>query len=175
MAPDIIPIVVPRIDWPTFLKGCQDGLGYSPVGPIDSSPRQLSDAAKFVVVAATLQDRQITQALPALRNSLDLLNHLAYSFLVYADDETLKQTLERTDLKISMTQSVDGERIAIVSGNLKQFFTATLTCCQERQPFNLRVLFDKFVLFFEAAGLGELWHETRKRTLPDRTFLLEHK
>ncbi len=94
---------------------------------------------------------------------------------MYADDETTKQIMERTDLKVSMTSSIDGERISIVSGSLKAWFTATLTCCTDRQPYNLRVLFDKVVVFFEKLGLSELWCKNRKRTLPDQTFLLEYK
>ena len=114
-------------------------------------------------------------ALTALRGSLDLLKHLQFVFTVYADEETILQIMERTELEVTMTEAVDNERIAVVSGNLRQWYAATLTCCQERQPYNLRILFDKFVVFYERLGLAELWSTTRKRTLPDRTFLLEHK
>jgi hypothetical protein len=175
MVPDIIPFMIPRVEWASLLKTAQDALGYSPVKALDACPRTLSESAKFLVVAASFQDRDLKDALTALRDSLDLLAHLHFAFLVYADDETVKQVMERTDLKITMTNSVDGERIAIASGNLKQWYTATLTCCTERQPYNLRVLFDKVVLFFEKAGLAELWHGSKKRALPDRTFLLEYK
>jgi hypothetical protein len=175
MAPDIIPIVVPRIDWTTFLKTAQDALGYSPVKAVDHCSRPLSDYGKFLVVAASFQDRNLVDALGALRDANDLLNHLAFVFNVYADAETILLIMERTRLRVTMTPTVDGERIAIVSGNLQDWHQATIICCADRQPFNLRLLFDKVVLFFESLGLGELWHATRKKSLPDRTFLLEPK
>lgn len=175
MSPEITPIVIPHVDWGTFLRVTGDALGYQPNRVADSAPRPLTDAAKFVVVLSSFQDRQTSSATAALRGSIDLLNHLSYSFAVYADDETVKQVMERTDLKVTMTEAVDRERIAIVSGNLKQWYCATLTCCTDRQPFNLRLLFDKAVMFFETIGLGELWHDCRKKTLPDRTFLLEQR
>lgn len=175
MDPNLVPIIIPRVDWATFLGVAGEALGYQPARVADSNPRPLSDAAKFVVVLSSFQDRTISNAISALHGSLDLLNHLSYSFAVYADDETMKQVMERTDLKVAMTEAVNKERIAVVSGSLKAWYCATLTCCQERQPYNLRLLFDKAVMFFEGNGLAELWHDTRKRTLPDRTFLLEHK
>jgi len=174
MSPEITPIVIPLIDWQTFLRVSGEALGYQPNRVADSAPRPLQDAARFVVVLSSFQDRSISSVPAALKGSIDLLNHLSYSFAVYADDETLKQVMERTDLKVTMTESVDRERIAIVSGSLKNWYCATLTACQERQPFNLRLLFDKAMVFFESIGFGELWHDCRKRTLPDRTFLLEH-
>jgi hypothetical protein len=175
MAPDLIPIVLPSVNWPDFIKSATDALGYAPNRAADSSPRPLTDYAKFLITAASFQDRRVVNALDALRDSNDLLSHLAFVFNVYADQETILQIMERTRLSVTMTPAVDGERIAIVSGNLQDWYNATIICCTERQPYNLRILFDKFVLFFEKLGLGELWHSTRKRMLPDRTFLLEQK
>lgn len=175
MVPDLVPIVVPVINWNEFLKVANDALGYSPVRIVDSCPRQLSDPARFVAVAASFQDRNVTNVVESLRDSLDLIQHLQFVFCVYSDTETMIQIRARTDLKITVTEAVDGERIAIVSGNLKEWYNATLVCCQQRQPFNLRVLFDRFVLFFEQAGLGDIWWTHKKRSLPDHTFLLEHK
>lgn len=167
--------MVPAINWSEFLRVTNEVLGYSPVRIVDSCPRQLSDHARFVAVAASFQDRGITNAIESLRDSLDLIQHLQFVFCVYADTETFIQIRARTDLKITVTDAMDGERIAIVSGNLKEWYEATLVCCQERQPYNLRILFDKFVLIFDKLGLGDIWHTTRKRSLPDHTFLLEQK
>ena len=174
-APDVIPIVLPSISLTPFLKIATDATGHCPNRGIDSSPREFSDAAKFIAVLAEFQDRRANQPLAALRSAGSLLNHLHYAFGVYADSETIFQIKERTDLSITATETVDGERIALVSGTLKQWRDATIECCDERQPFNLRVLFDKVVLIFEKFGLGELWDTLRKRQLPDHTFLLEDK
>jgi hypothetical protein len=174
-APDVIPIVVPNINLPQFLKLATDATGHCPNRGVDSSPRTFSDYGKFIAILAEFQDRRANQPLTVLRDAGSLLHHLSYSFGVYADTETIFQIKERTDLHIVSTESLDGERIVLVSGTLREWRDATIECCQERQPFNLRLLFDKVVLLFDKFGLGELWDTLRKRPLADHTFLLEDK
>lgn len=174
MVPDLIPFMTPSINWGSFLKGASDATGRSIVRGVDASPRELSDPAKFLAVLSAFQDGN-EKPLDAIRNSASIQAALHYGFLVYADEETVFQIMERTELMVTSTSCLDGERICVVTGNLKQWVQATKECCAEHQPFNLRLLFDKVILLFDRFGLGELWHDTRRRTLPDKTFLLEQK
>ncbi len=175
MVPRIQPAIIPRIDETLIVKTATELLGYSPTKALDSHPRPLSEGARLLVILASFQDGKLENALEPLRGRIDLLNHLQYSFIVYADDETVQQIMERTDLSVSMTESLSKDRAAFVSGTLKEWYMATLTCCQKSQPYNLRVLFDVTMLMFEKLGFSEIWHGVRKSSLPDKTFYLEHK
>jgi hypothetical protein len=175
MIPQIKPIGGTQICWDVFLQACTDSLGYSPIRGVDSLARELSDPAKLLASLAAFHNKQNVKApLAAIRNAGSLLRHLSYAFLVYCDEHLISDIRERSLLNVTSTVAADGERVAYVSGSLFDFHTATLECCTEDSPFDIRYLFDAFVLYFESIGLGDIWHDQRKKTLKDKTFLLEY-
>ena len=176
MTPNIIPIGGTHVSWDAFLKGCNEALGYSPIRGVDNIKRELSDPAKLLASLSAFHNRlKIDNPIAALRECGSLLRHLSYMFLVYCDEELILDIRERTQLNVTSSEAADGERVAVVSGSLFDFKAATVECCTADAPFDLRYLFDVFILFFESVGLGEVWHDQRKKPLKDKTFLLEYK
>lgn len=176
MLPSILPLGGSSIEWDTFLKACQQALGYNPLKGVDNTRRELSDPAKFIAALAAFHDRQKSNnPIGAIRDATTLLRHLSYTFIIHCDEELISLIRERTDLTITSTETPNGTRVAVVTGTLQQYRAGTLECCVPEAPFNLRYLFDGFVLYFERLGLEEVWSDTRKKALEDKTFLLEYK
>lgn len=172
----LIPLTTSTPDWATFLKVAQEGTGYNPLRGVDSLGRELSDPAKFIAALSAFQDRsELERPIAAIRESRSVQRHLFYQFLLIADADTVREALERTDINITSAPSTNGLEIALMSGTLQQWRDATLECCTQTAPYNLRFAFDGVVIHFERLGLQDLWHDWRKRALPDQTFLIEHK
>lgn len=175
MVPELYPLTVSAVNLPAFIKYSTEVKGFATNRVADASKRTLSDPAKFLVILKSIQDPGLRDALAGLRDSVDLMPALHYSFMVVADQATLYDVATRSPVHIISSPAVDGECFAVVAGNLQEWFLGTLACCSDDKPYNVRFLFDRVVQFFESIGLGELWYEYRKKTLPDQTFLLEHK
>lgn len=176
MTPQIKPFICPQIDFNIFLRSCNEALGYSPMRCVDSCSRELSESARLLASLAAMHDRlDMADPIKSIRDAGSLLRHLSYSFLVYGASELISGIREKTQLNITSTQAPDGERVAVVSGSLFDFRTAVLECCIPESSFDIRYLFDCFMLYFEHIGLGDLWYDRRKKAHPDKTFLLEYK
>jgi hypothetical protein len=176
MIPQIKFIGGTQIDWNLFLQSCNEALGYSPIRGVDSLNRELSDPGKLLASLSAFHDRlKIGDPLAAIRDCGSLLRHLSYMFLVYCDKELILNIRERTQLNVTSSEAAGDGYVVIVSGSLFDYRTATLECCTVDAPFDLRYLFDGFILYFDSLGLSEIWHEYRKRPLKDKTFLLEYK
>lgn len=172
MIPDIIPIIQPAINWHTFLHGTVAVTGESPTRLVDSYPGYLSDPARFLAAISNFNHPELHKdVLAAIRDSRSLLGHLSYSFLVAADCEIICEIAQRNVGLIVTSKN----EVAIMSGSLTDWRAASLEFCISESDFNIRLLFDKVVLHFEHIGLGDLWHGWRKKSMPDQTFLLEHR
>lgn len=165
-----------QIDWNIFLNACIEALDVSPLKGVDSSSREFSEPAKLLASLSAFHSRLDSQdPIKAIRDAGSLLKHLSYMFLVYCDQGLISDIREKTQLNVTSTTAPDGARVAVVSGNLFDYRTAVLECCVPESSFDIRYLFDCFMLFFEHIGLGDLWYDRRKKSHPDKTFLLEYK
>lgn len=149
----------PRIDFGNLFLIASQTLGRKINGEIDSSPRTLSDPEKFIVAL---------ESFSGCPTGADFFLH--YVFICYADKDTAIKVREWTKLDVLSQSAIDGGIIFLLGGCLYEWKRAALECCSVEASFNLRLLFDKIVLLFERE---DLWFNLRKKTLPDRTFLLE--
>lgn len=176
MIPQVQAIGGTEIAWEGFLKACVDTLGYSPIRGVDAIKRELSEPAKFVAALSAFHDKlNANDPIKSIRSAGSLLKHLSYTFMVLADDQLILDIRERTELTLTSASTMVGCRLILISGNLKQFLDATVECCSPDVSIDIRYLFDFIVLHFDRIGLGELWYEYRRKSVKDKTFLLEHK
>ena len=89
MQPDAVLIQEPAVDFTTFLGLSHQMLGYSPARAADASPRELTDAERFLSCLAALRDPEAPAGLTA-----NLLAHVSFSVLVAADERDLLDILE---------------------------------------------------------------------------------
>lgn len=175
MIPQIKPIGRTEIDFSIFLQATNEALGCNILKGVDGCSRQFSEPAKFLASLSAFHKRLDSQdPIKAVRNAGSLLRHVTYIFLIYCDQDLISDIRERTQLNVTSTTAPDGEWVAVISGNLFDFRTAVLECCVPESSFDIRYLFDIIILYFESVGLGDLWFGFRKKTSPDKTFLLEH-
>jgi hypothetical protein len=170
MLPQLILLSTPKVNLTAWVKACDQALGISVLRGVDSHTRKFSEDARFI--AALSEDGD---PLKALREAVHELNHLHYSFMVLGELELIAEISGKSNLKVSSYPAIDGSRLAIISGSLFDFYTATLEFCADKATFNLRHLFDQILLHFDKLGLSEVWYEKRRKSLPDKTFLPEDK
>ena len=78
MPVETLLIISPAIDFTTLLGLAHDALGYDIASVADASPRELSDAEKFLVCLAALKDE-------SAEITFNLLSHVSFSVLVIAE------------------------------------------------------------------------------------------
>lgn len=156
-------ITRPKIDFNNLFLATSQALGRSITKEIDSISRELPDGEKLIL------------ALDSFSKATNELFFLHYTFLCYCDKETAYRVREWTKLDVASQTSLDGEIIFFATGSLETWRQAIEACCSEKSDFNLRLLFDKILLIFEKEGLSSVWATKRKRTLRDKTFLIEDK
>lgn len=177
MIPEIKLISKPDIDMSQFLHLTATAIGYDPARAIDNTSRLMSDTEKFISALSCFHNEEnINRPVgETISDSASICSHLNYSMLFVADRETIFKSMERSGLQHTVADGLTGAQLAFVSGSLQQWKTATLECCNDTASYNLRLLFDKVMLMFESIGLKLVWNNIRKKSMKDKTFILEHK
>jgi hypothetical protein len=164
---DVIPIARTQVDWHILLSAAKQLLGRSLASGLDARKQQVGDAASYLVALAELE-REGVDVTSVLREAGSLLRNIHYSFLVTGVN--LYWIATTSSLKVTGT-----ERCAIVSGNLEEWRTAIVNGCTDRSSLEVRMFYDKCLLHFERDGLGQVWNNFAKSTMPDDSFKLEVK
>jgi hypothetical protein len=158
----------PNIELDAFAAAGKQVLGRSLTDPLSKSRRQYSVVAKFLAVLALFHNPTAPEPLEALRTSQSLLSHLHYTYLVKCSYDTIVKAMERTDLRITLS---DGD-LYVVSGTVSELRHACLECCVESAPKELRYLFDCIITHLESEGLTPVFSDIKKQPGKDGTFLL---
>lgn len=165
----------PKIDLEFFFKASNKVLGRTVTKAIDRTMIPQTESAKFISALAEFDDENLKsdKATYNVQTAEHELFFLHYVLICIADEETYIKTREWTKLDVTSQRCFDSEIIFLLGGCLHEWKRATRECCSIEAPFHLRLLFDKIILLFEKEGLGNVWFDLRKKTLPDQTFLLE--
>ena len=166
----IVPLAYTYPDWATFIKVCQDHLGYSPTRGLDNQGMQPKDPASFL--ACLTMDNQPLDNLRHGFNKNYTFRHVMFSFLAVLDKRGLDALYYNTDLEIFDRFYDDGECIVIISGNMAQWYQAILRGCREVSPKAIRQIMNQCFNFFRQTGYRELWTSFSERELEDGTFIL---
>lgn len=158
----------PDLDLALLTTAGKQVLGRSLTDPLSKSRRTYSEPAKFLAVLSLFHDKTATDPLEALRTSQSLLSHLQYTYIVACQYDTIVQAMERTDLRITLS---DGN-LYIMSGTVSQLRHACLECCVESAPKELRFLFDSIIVHLEGEGLTPVFSDIKKQNAKDGTFYL---
>lgn len=171
MTPDAILIQQPAIDFGHFLSISNDALGYSPAAASDASPRQQSDAERFLSCLAAMQDEKAAAGMVPT-----LLNHVSFSALIVADERDLLGIIQAGGgIPFVHSETVRrGVLIAVMTGTLSQWRDAVKTGTNPANDQNIRACYSKLLTLFEQSGLN-VWQDFHHKTTPDRLLYLEHK
>jgi hypothetical protein len=166
---ELVPIVIPQIDWSKLLGIANQVLGASISSSFDAAKIPTGPRA-FVV---SMNDLNLTT--PALDIDVAALRHLSYTFLAVVLEGTYLAIVEEASLLV-FTSSVTtrpGIRVVIVSGNLLDWKEAVACCSGSSNP-DVKEFGVKAQKFFESVGLGDIWKHYFRITQPDRTLKLVH-
>jgi hypothetical protein len=166
-------ITIPRLDWDNYLKDVAELTGHSPTSSIDSSIIKLKGMAKYIISLGEFKGDLDPNS--ALRTS-PLLAHLFFSFRIDSASSTMFKILEITDLSVtSATRKKPKGRVAIVSGNLKQWKDAVTTALSSKHSPDILWIFNECHQTFCQLGLTAVWGDYRKIPVTGTTYLLEYK
>ena len=169
----VTPIIVPLIDWDTFLKDVLDSTGHSPVRSIDESGQKLAPCAKFLASLQEFRENRTANPIDVLRNANVTLNHLAFSFLVKGSSVMILKTLEMTTLH-GISAKANKGRVVLLSGTLGEWKLATVELCNAQRA-DLRWLGKTFLEFFFQFGLKNIFANFDSKIRSDGSLLLTYK
>lgn len=167
---DVIPIVIPQLNWDYFLLKCRNMLGKNVSDSIDSGLVK-KDVLGFLVSLAEAKDCK-APVITITNNPGHILQHTSYSFLAEVTHEVMLQIAEINQIYYLIIPTGKHVQLCLMSGTLEQWYGAVLNSCSDLVSQEIRLLFDKILIFFEQMGLGAIWLRHKKVTLPDKTFKL---
>ncbi len=125
----------------------------------------------------TLDDYLDTLSVLGNTNNLrdrSVLRHLGFSFLLVAADDTIRESLERTDLHHIVFDTIRrGFSGVILSGTVAQFKDAITECCDSNSTTDIRELYNEIYLALQSSGLRRIWTDTTTKKIVDGTFLIK--
>jgi hypothetical protein len=153
----------------------------TPSGALAQGPVKFTEAAEFLLFAAAIYlDDHLDDPLKILRTlPRECMDVLSYTFVIACSDDTLRDLREKTRAHYSVCEAHKGFCI-LGTGPLSVWYDAlVINLTHQETPLwgdkETRILFDKMLLLLEKEGLRNLFDGGRKKALPDKTFLLEHK
>ena len=171
MNPEVLLVTTPAVNFRAFLGACLHVLGYTPARAADASPRDLSEAEKFLSCLAAIRDQQAPAALAP-----NLLAHVSFSIFLVADERDLLDILERCAGMPFVTAETlaRGVLATVITGTLAQWRDAVAAGSSREVEPSARAGFNKVYGLFCGVGLN-VWGDYRAREAPDCTLLLEYK
>ncbi len=181
MTPEIVVVARTKVDWLILRKGISQVIGLQPSSIIAQSPVKFSEAAEHLLFVAYLV-LDITDEDPhkvLLTLPRECMEFLHYSFLIICDNMVVDDLKEKTRIHYTITDVGRGHCV-LGTGSLSVWYDAiVLNLTHPRMSYksmgDTRAFFNKLLLFFEKEGLYALFSSYTKKSLSDKTFLLEHQ
>ncbi len=161
-------VAMTQVNWSSFLT-CAAAVRRSPMREIDARGFPPNTPASYIAALGELESPGRTPEQVLVQCS-HLLRHVSASFFAVCDRDTFLRLAVTTELKLC-----GDERGFVVSGNLEEWREAVVGATTGREPFEMRLLMDKFVYAFDCAGLSPIFCLWQKTAMPDQTFRLELK
>lgn len=165
---DFILISSSKVDFDVYLRAAYQALGRSVTRSLDRAHIAPEGLSAFLATVAEFKSPGADPLEAVRMNKFNIARHIHFSFLVASNETTL--TLLSNDLSITASGP-----FAVVSGPLNQWINAIIGCLTEEESKATRILAYKFLVFFEKQGLSEFWGLWQRKSLADRTVILEPK
>lgn len=167
----VIPIFRTSVDWQTLTSLASQELRRPVAGSVDraklspKSPVALISVLESIArgVNSSIEDR-VRFAIPST------LDHLHFGFLITERENVLNQIMALTSRSLSLT--LNGH-LAIISGTLKEWRSVVVLGLSHNVSEEVRIIFGEIFFYFEGVGLRDLWSEYSKKSVEDRSFILE--
>ena len=172
----IWPLAITQVNWPVFIKTCQDVLDYSPTRGLDNSG--IKPDAPCAFLACIGIDNDPLNQLRFGHITGKGWKHIHASFIAVISLKTLSQISNLSDLTVTIKKTDDnGDYLIIVSGDIRQWRDTVIKGCRlhDKQHKQLRELMNYCLVYFQESGFREVWHDCEKIGLEDGTFVVRMK
>lgn len=163
---NIYPIAMSTVNWPLFIKQCQEHFNYSPTKGLDVANIPIKDPAAYVA-CFNLENKPL--------ESLRLFTNVAYhhfsiSFLIDVKVPIELYTLGRVK---HFEKTYRQHTLTILSGTIYDW----LQTIEYTQHFDLEIrrILNEIVNILSSTWLKEIFATYERIFLPDKTFILKRK
>lgn len=170
MVPSVRPIILSQLDWPTILSAGRSELGRNLGDSLDRAGEKPGSFPAFISILESFAGSS-KQPRKAVREAFGILAHISFGFLIRADTPTLAAFVLLTANHLAFTLA-DEKTLLVASGNLAAWQRVVAHHLGNEIPPGLRIILNACYLYFEQAGLGDLWAEFSKRPLDNGSFSL---
>jgi hypothetical protein len=171
MIPHSALITQPSLAVEQLVLACSQLFDHKVADGIDSSPRNLTDAEKFLSILAAMREPGAPASLPP-----DLLKHVTFSVLTVAEERDMVDILDICSGMCTTLAATRGRGIiaVVLTGRLNEWRDAVTTGCSKYIQFEVRSGFNQIHSLFVGAGLGAIWKGYRQ-TNDGTLFHLTHE
>lgn len=168
---------------------------FFPLVQSDINWKQLFLFMKEVLEVDILQDKTVSERFPTFIYNIDgILNedfdekdpakilecglksirHLSFAFLFSSTNQLFCKDLLDNGISANLTTfgEKNGQFFYIISGTLSDWRSWIGNCCGEYISYELRLLLNNILLYFDFLFIGRLWSEYQRLQLDDGTFIL---
>ena len=170
----IYPLAMTQVHWPTFIKVCQEELGYSPTRGLDEVG--IKPDAPCAFLAAIGMDNKPLKQLRFGHQIGTAWKHVRASFIAVAPQKVLCQLDNYTDLQITGNKIEESsDYLIIMTGSMRDWRDAIIMCCRtdSRIHKEIREMMNFCLVYFQESGFREVWHDCEKIGLEDGTFIIK--
>lgn len=170
------PISLPVYNWKELAQDVYDLTGHSVTKSLDGSNLKLTPVAKILISLESFSAGTGVPPIQAIENANISLYHVHISFLICTSASNILRLSEVTGLNVISTQTtVKGQRLAIVTGSLRDWIYSIISLCSSSYNIELRHIANECLNYFSLMGLKTLFSSVKRKDNNDGTFLLEHK
>jgi len=166
---EIYPIQITQVDWQTYIKVCQDNLGYSPTRGLDNEGIDIKRPSAFLyTLDLNNQPRQAVQR-------SELYGHIFVSFAGVTDSNTCCGISKISKIAVTSIELRGEREFAIYSGTLADWHYLIVNHCNSTLGNDIREFINIIKRHLERAGFNELWSRYEEIPRADGTFVLRYK
>lgn len=152
------PIVLPAVDWSTFIGQCVNAGLKSPALELNNKRETIDGPYALLKIIQSFEGKQVCG-----------LKHCIISFLMVLDTKDKLKVATNTKLDIAINNE---SNLCIVTGNIECWKQAIKTLCKEQFNNTIIQRFNIVYLFLEQCGVARLL-DIKKVPYEDRLFIVE--
>lgn len=172
MVPRSALVTQPSLAVEQLVLACSQLFSHNVADGIDSSPRNLTDAEKFLSIMAAMRQPGAPASLPP-----ELLKHVTFSVLTVAEERDMVDILDICSGMCTTVAETKGRGImaVVLTGRLDEWRDAVATGCKQYITHEVRSGFNQIHSLFVGAGLGVIWKGYRQTNDGPELFHLTHE
>lgn len=167
----VYPIAMTQVDWPSFIKICQEYFGSSPTRGIDTCNIPVKSPSAFLA-CLSLDNDPINQLRHGWRMG-GSFEHVSFAFIFVLTKSLIPILAVNTELNMSTYDVKDSDEvITLLSGSMKTWRDEIIKWCSDVSNKHIRKFMNICYVHFKGSGLGEVWCGFDQVILDD-TFILK--